>query len=165
MIRARFNADRIGPVAVHVHLTSYEETPDVNVFTQSTVSIRVSHEEVVKMIHQLDAALPEDRRQCNPSVVQEVAMERQRQFMKFGHTAAKDDENTMRDWVAFITYYMGPIVNWRPNAVPSAARTAFIKIAALAVAAVEAIDRRDRLSRPPNGISALEIRDRVQEAR
>lgn len=75
----------------------------------------------------------------NP-VVAEVAAERERQ--KSLETAKLDQTNTINDYVAYVSAYAGRAStkvnrNIRESVTP---RDMFIKAAALAVAAVEAID-------------------------
>ncbi len=57
-----------------------------------------------------------------------------------------DDKNTMSDWVSFINIYLGRAIDTAASAKPAAERVAafrknMVKVAALAVAAVEAVDR------------------------
>jgi hypothetical protein len=76
-------------------------------------------------------------------VFHEVAMERAYQRMTKGYTFAHDDNHSVRDWISFMVAYLGraagPGTDWGRDI--DIVRTCFIKVAALAVAAVQAIDR------------------------
>lgn len=75
-------------------------------------------------------------------------VERERRDQELKYSVDEDDRHTMRDWSAFITYFIAKGLNWVPTARrhPTEARPAMVKVAALAVAAIEAIDRQnDRL--------------------
>ena len=73
-------------------------------------------------------------------VLREIRAERDRQKKLHG----SDEMNSLNDWVAYITAYAGRasdcIRNFREK---QSSRDSLIKVAALAVAAVEAIDRGD----------------------
>lgn len=76
-------------------------------------------------------------------VLMDVVEERSRQDEKWGGEG-HDDKHSVRDWVTYIMAYLGRIVS-RENkwgADSKLARKLFIQVAALAVAAVEALDRR-----------------------
>ena len=78
------------------------------------------------------------------SIFEEIQKERAYQDTKWGGPP-HDDEHTVRDWVFFIVGYLGKIVispetNWGRNEIN--VRRYFVKVAALAVAALEALDRR-----------------------
>jgi hypothetical protein len=76
-------------------------------------------------------------------VVRDVVERREYQDEKWG-SAAHDDKHSIRDWVTYLVAYLGRIVS-RENkwgADSPLARKLFIDVAALAVAAVEAMDRR-----------------------
>ena len=73
-------------------------------------------------------------------IFREVDLERERQIVlrHGGDTAECDKQNTSNDWVAYISTYAGRAtakvgLNFRTN---------MIKVAALAVAAIEAFDAR-----------------------
>ncbi len=68
------------------------------------------------------------------AVLEEVFAERERQVQQWGGVA-NDDRNKPHDWVAFITKQLGLLVTGK------AVRERLIKVAALAVAAIEAYDR------------------------
>ena len=68
-------------------------------------------------------------------VIAEVIQERKNQDRKWGGTEHVD-QHTDLDWLSFIDKYASRVVWCRD------ARDNFIKIAALAVAAVKSIDRR-----------------------
>lgn len=80
------------------------------------------------------------------SILDEVSKERDYQDAKFGGAVVDDRENGPNDWVTYITKYSS---QWFPGGFPpyseaaeEAFRTSMIKTAALAVAAVEQIDRK-----------------------
>jgi hypothetical protein len=66
----------------------------------------------------------------------EIRDERQRQDAKYGG-AEHDDEHQMNDFIAYITKHAGRCVDAKSHDV----RTHMIRVAALAVAVVEKIDR------------------------
>jgi len=72
-------------------------------------------------------------------VIAEVIQERKNQDRQWGGPA-HDDAHAEYDWVCYIDRQAGLIHSERDSA--SSVRSRFIKIAALAVAAVESIDRR-----------------------
>jgi hypothetical protein len=72
------------------------------------------------------------------AILDQIRRERAYQDTRFGHEF--DDKNTVNDWVAFITVYAARAVRDADHD-GLFAREAFIKVAALAVAACEAHDR------------------------
>ena len=76
-------------------------------------------------------------------IYQEIENERHRQDEEWGGPE-HDDKHGIRDWLSFIVVYLGQGVNrdsdWGRKL--SISRYALIQVAALAVAAVEAFDRR-----------------------
>lgn len=66
------------------------------------------------------------------AILDEIRQERGYQRTKYGTDF--DDANTMQDWAAFIMSYLA---SGRPP------REALLKVATLAVAAIEAIDRKE----------------------
>lgn len=80
-------------------------------------------------------------------VLNEVCHEREYQNQRFG--TAFDDKNTLNDWSAYITRYLG---NATFATTREEQRCQLIKVAALAVAAVEAFDRN--LAFPPRHYDA-----------
>lgn len=72
------------------------------------------------------------------TVLADVEAERRRQEERWG--AAHDDDHTLFDFVAITTEHLGRVVS-APEL--GQAREQFVRVAALAVAAVEAIDRRE----------------------
>lgn len=72
-------------------------------------------------------------------VLEEVYKERDYQQTKFGD--AFDDKNTVNDWAAWINNYLSRATAMNAGANFVAQREALVKAAALAVAAVEAMDR------------------------
>jgi hypothetical protein len=74
-------------------------------------------------------------------VLADVAAERQRQIMKWTETF-NDDHWTPLDWHEMIADYNGWARRMATMGSTEKARNRYIQIAALAVAAVEAIDRR-----------------------
>lgn len=76
-------------------------------------------------------------------VLAEVAKERAYQTQKWGNTF--DDGNSQQDWAAFIMHYTAVGITSRLGAAAGRPfRQAMIKVAALAIAAVEAEDRRNQ---------------------
>ena len=74
-------------------------------------------------------------------VLAEVEKERDRQREKWGDDF--DDANTQQDWAAFIMHYTAVGITSRLGAAPGRSfREAMLKVATLAVAAIEAHDRR-----------------------
>lgn len=72
-----------------------------------------------------------------PLVLREILAERLRQDVKWGGPA-HDDEHTLHDWRAYINKQMSKMHGWNGQG----ARPYLVKIAALAVAAIESIDRK-----------------------
>jgi len=75
-------------------------------------------------------------------------MERAHQIEEEGFGPAHDAENTCNDWVAYICAYAGRGVDCYANQRECSSmydhfRKQMVKVAALAVAAVEAVDRGD----------------------
>lgn len=75
----------------------------------------------------------------NSGVLAEVAKERERQDAKWGGPK-HDDTHTLCDWAVFIFERMKRMMNYHGAADPMD-RKNLIQIAAIAVAAVESIDR------------------------
>lgn len=81
------------------------------------------------------------------SIFQEIRLEREHQDKKWGGSE-HDNEHGAYDWAAFITYYLGKSVELFVNEVgqPQGKLLMFrynmVKIAALAIAAIEAVDRK-----------------------
>ena len=73
------------------------------------------------------------------TVLLEVAAERNQQDQKWGG-AEHDDTHNNHDWLAYITKHLGRTAMWPFDAVTF--RKQMIRVAALAVAAVEWIDRK-----------------------
>jgi predicted RNase H-like HicB family nuclease len=74
-------------------------------------------------------------------VLSEVVQERARQDAQWGGPAT-DDTREARDWVQFINHQVGRFVQAYMHTPPTPVREVFVKIAALAIAAVESIDRK-----------------------
>lgn len=72
------------------------------------------------------------------SVLAEVSLERLQQDAQWGG-ASHDDTHKSHDWIAYIVQHAGRAVVWPWDAF--AFRRAMVKVAALAVAAVEWADR------------------------
>jgi hypothetical protein len=80
-----------------------------------------------------------------PSVLVEVMQERVRQTIERGYTAEYDDtHNTLTDFINHINSYTQIALVQQHYGSANSYRTAMIKIAALACAAVDANDRRAR---------------------
>lgn len=76
------------------------------------------------------------------TIYHEIAGERSRQCDK-GYDAAHDDRyHSVKDFVAFIKNYAGWALQMASMNSPDKARRRLIQVAALAVAAVELIDRK-----------------------
>jgi len=75
------------------------------------------------------------------SVLDEIAAERRRQDGKWGGPA-HDDEHSTAEFVQFIEDYAGWARQMASMNSPDKARRRLIQVAALAVAAVESMDRR-----------------------
>ena len=76
-------------------------------------------------------------------ILEEVNNERRRSQDKWGDKF--DDENTEQDWAAFIMYYTALGITSRLGAAPGRPfREAMLKVATLAVTAIEAHDRAER---------------------
>ena len=77
------------------------------------------------------------------SIFREIDFERAYQDNLWGGSI-HDNKHSVRDWTTFIITYLGRAVgkesNWGEDS--AFARTMFLKVAALAVAAIEAIDRQ-----------------------
>jgi len=67
----------------------------------------------------------------------EIAVERQYQDEMWG--SEFDDKNTVNDWITYMARYASNA----GTATPAGQRVALVKVAALAVAAVEAFDRNE----------------------
>lgn len=84
------------------------------------------------------------------AVIRDVQAEREYQLTRGaegklpGQTAwdyTFDDKNTPNDWAAFIAIYVGRAVNTSNTDITAEFRKNMVKVAALALAAVEAVDR------------------------
>lgn len=75
------------------------------------------------------------------NALNEVRAEREYQNGKWG-TVSDDTKNTPFHWLAWITKYASGFANgtWKPDT--NVFRTSMVKVAAIAVAAVESIDRQ-----------------------
>lgn len=80
-----------------------------------------------------------------PTVYDHVLAERNRQDRKWGGPE-HDDKHSDRDWITFITKHLGMAVTWPFD--EDQFRTQMVRVAALAVAAVEAVDRAKGTDRP-----------------
>lgn len=75
------------------------------------------------------------------SVIDEITAERERQREQWGD--AFDDDNAPHDWAAFIMHYTAIGITARLGAARGRPfREAMLKVATLAIAAIEAHDRR-----------------------
>jgi hypothetical protein len=72
-------------------------------------------------------------------ILEDIRKEREYQVGKWGDEF--DNKNTANDWVTYIAMYA--TAGARMDASPEDFRTAMIKVATLAVAALEAIDRNN----------------------
>lgn len=73
-------------------------------------------------------------------IFEQIQAERERQDMKWGQGI--DDASHFHDWITYITAYLGKAYTYPMY--PSNFRKRMIQVAALAVAAVEALDRKDK---------------------
>ena len=78
------------------------------------------------------------------NVYVEIHNERDYQDGKWG--IENDNQNTPNDWIAYITAWAGKAYSFPSN--PENFRKNMVKVAAIAVAAIEAYDRNNGL--PPN---------------
>ncbi len=87
---------------------------------------------------------PEGEREM--AIIEEVVAERERQILLShgGNTEKFDMQNTQNDWVAYICAYAGRAADKckRNESEGCSFRTNMIKVAALAVAAIEAYDKK-----------------------
>lgn len=72
-------------------------------------------------------------------ILEDIRKERAYQVGKWGDKF--DNQNTANDWVTYITMYAS--AGARMDKSPEEFRTAMVKVATLAVAALEAIDRNN----------------------
>ena len=72
-------------------------------------------------------------------ILEEISTERDHQCLRYSEEF--DHKNTLSDWIAFITIQLGRSAETAAS--KSEQRTRMVKVAALAVAAVEAFDRRN----------------------
>lgn len=82
-------------------------------------------------------------------ILREVSEERNEQVRAHGWTEEIDDHHTIPEWVALITRHAGLAVDdGDPAASPAHRfRRQMVRVAALAVAALEAADRREEAAR------------------
>ena len=80
------------------------------------------------------------------SVLEEVLKEREYQIGKFGGYAVDDEKNMPNDWLSYIVAYGG---KWFPGGFPPYStstldqfRKSMVKVAALAVSAIQWVDRK-----------------------
>lgn len=76
-------------------------------------------------------------------ILQQIEAERTYQDGRWG--TAFDDANTLNDWSAYIGVYLGRAVDMGSD--PAKQRANMLKVAALAVAAVESFDRNGAFAR------------------
>ena len=84
-----------------------------------------------------------DEVMLSKAVLLEVAKERGYQMQKFGNDF--DDLNKPNDWIAYITAYASRVYGgpeYKDGAAPVDFRQSMVKAAALAIAAIEAHDRK-----------------------
>lgn len=73
-------------------------------------------------------------------VLADVRVERHRQVQEKGYTPEHDAHHKPYDWLAYLTHEMGEAVSAREQMHREGFRNALIKVAAVAVAAVESMD-------------------------
>ena len=82
------------------------------------------------------------RRELVYGVLGEILTERDRQDEKWGGSG-HDDCHSVNDWIAYTVFLMGRMQSMYYHADPAkSARAGFIRIASLAVAVIESIDRK-----------------------
>ena len=69
-------------------------------------------------------------------ILAEIKAEREKQDLRWGPKV--DDTRSLQDWCAILVYEMSPL----PWGNPQGARKALVKVSAVAVAAIESLDRR-----------------------
>ena len=74
-------------------------------------------------------------------IFDEITAERKHQDKKWGGPT-HDDHHTSHDWVAYITRHLGRTVTWPLD--KEAFRYQMVRVAALAVAAIEWVDRKEQ---------------------
>ena len=82
----------------------------------------------------------------NKQILSDIEKERERQDVKWGGVA-HDDEHTTAEFVQLIQDYAGRARTMAGMNSPDKARNRLIQVAALAVAAVESIDRKEATKR------------------
>ena len=80
-----------------------------------------------------------DRMVRRDAIVAEIMAERQRQICDHGYHVYADSGNDRNDWVAYICAYVGRAAACKKNK-DEDYRKRMVKVAALAVAAIEAFD-------------------------
>lgn len=73
------------------------------------------------------------------TIFDQIVTERQYQDQKWG--TSFDDKNTLNDWAAYINVYLSRALSMENVKKPDAQRVALVKVAALALAALETFDR------------------------
>ncbi|TNC80276.1 MAG: hypothetical protein C9356_15225 [Oleiphilus sp.] len=79
------------------------------------------------------------------NALNDIAKERQRQIAKWGPASEVDDKHSAFDWHEMISDYNGWARRMAAMNSPDKARRRYIQIAALALAAAEAIDRAEEV--------------------
>jgi hypothetical protein len=77
-----------------------------------------------------------------PTLLEEIRQERVYQDGRWG--VVFDDKNTLNDWLTYMMIYGGQAA--RMDSAPSEQRKNLVKVAALAVAALESFDRNKRFA-------------------
>ncbi len=75
------------------------------------------------------------------SIFEEINKEREYQDQKWG--VEFDDQNTLNDWATYINIYLSKAADMSNKDNPKIQRLHLLKVAALAVAALETFDRNE----------------------
>ena len=84
----------------------------------------------------ISAVIPDSR----DLILIDISEEREYQEARWGE--AFDDRNTINDWITYITSYAGSMYSFKTTD-SEALKKKFIKVAALAVAAIETLERNN----------------------
>lgn len=91
------------------------------------------------------------------TIIDDLQAEREYQLQACGWDYGFDARNTRSDWITYIMVYLGKFATWR-KAPPeetslSARRKQLLKVATLAIAAVESLDRNNGFPERHDGVS------------
>lgn len=78
-------------------------------------------------------------------VIKQIIAEREYQMNKVGWSTEWDDNNKPHEWAGYITHYLGRNLAGDPMNIDSEKfRNDLLKVASLAVAAIESLDRKNK---------------------